>query len=60
MVKRNKKRSTFKKVYMKILMLPINLVAAILSIVLIAVLRGYNKAKQLDVKLESLEKGNKK
>lgn len=55
-----KKRSKFKKVYMKVLMLPINLVAALVSVLCIPILRGIRKANQLDVKLESLEKGNKR
>ena len=39
-----KKRSTFKKAYMKVFALPVNLLAAILSLLFIPVVRGYRKA----------------
>ena len=51
-------RSKFKKAYMKILAMPINVVAALLSLLLLPLVRGYKKARELDVKLESKEKGN--
>jgi hypothetical protein len=55
-----KKKSKLLKLGMKILMLPVNLMAAAFSLLVIAGIRGIVAGRKLHIKLEALERGSYK
>ena len=55
-----KKRSKSKKAVMSLIMAPINILSIFVSILTIIAIRGISKGRKLHIKLESLEKGNKR
>jgi len=57
---KNKNRSKLKKAIVGLLTLPINLLSAIFSIIVVIGIRGIVKGRKLHIKIESLEKGNKR
>lgn len=55
-----KRRSKLLKLGMKLLMLPVNILATATSLLVIIIIRSIKSGKELNLKIESLEKGNYK
>ena len=58
--KSKKKGNKIRKAIIGLLTLPINLLSAVFSILVVIGIRGIMKGRKLHIKIESLEKGNKR
>jgi len=60
LIRKRKNRNIFKSAVMRVLTLPILLLSAVLALLVVITIRGIEKGRKLHIKLESLEKGNRK